>query len=109
MSISKMVEHRNAFKMMNHYLNLERETQLLDFDRMLDHITIVMRRYVFLDCGWWCHDDSCAWLALDKVRAIAIIVEDAVLANVDAVMSLAVSMIQTGKRLTQINDSITDS
>lgn len=36
------------FKMMKHYINLERETQLRDFDGIISHITIVMPRYVFL-------------------------------------------------------------
>ena len=36
------------FKMMKHHLNLEREAQLLDFDGIIDHPTIVMSRYVFM-------------------------------------------------------------
>jgi len=45
------------FKMMKHYLNLERETQLRDFDGIVGHITIVMCRYVILDFEQRCHDD----------------------------------------------------
>jgi hypothetical protein len=120
------------FKMMKHYLNLERETQLRDFDGIIGHITIVMSRYVFLAFEQRCHDDprtlgslfyACSEerqdlglveamqrllsLALDKVRAVGIIAEDAVLAIVDAVMGFAVDVLQTGKRLSQINSLTT--
>ena len=120
------------FKMMKHYLNLERETQLRDFDGIIGHITIVMSRYVFLAFEQRCHDDprtlgslfyACCEerqdlslvgamhrllsLALDKVRVAGIIVENAVLAIVDAVMGFAVDMVQTGKRLMHINNLIT--
>ena len=120
------------FKMMKHYLNLERETQLRDFDGIIGHITIAMSRYVFLAFEQRCHDDprtlgalffACSeerrdlslveamqrllGLALNKVRAAGIIAEDAVLALVDAVMSVAVDMLQSGKRLTHVNNLIT--
>ena len=120
------------FKMMKHYLNLERETQLRDFDGIIGHITIAMSRYVFLAFEQRCHDDprtlgalffACSeerrdlslveamqrllGLALAKVRAAGIVVEDAVLALVDAIMSVAVDMLQTGKRLTHVNNLIT--
>ena len=45
------------FKMMKHYLNLEREAQLRDYDGIIGHITIVMSRYVFLAFEQRCHDD----------------------------------------------------
>ena len=45
------------FKMIKHYLNLERETQLRDYDGMVAHITIVMSRYIFLAVEQRCHDD----------------------------------------------------
>ena len=120
------------FKMMKHYLNLERETQLRDFDGIIGHITIVMSRYIFLAFEQRCHDDprtlgtlffACSEerrdlslieamqrllsLALNKVRAAGIIAEDAVLALVDAVMSVAVDMLQTGKKLSHINNQST--
>jgi hypothetical protein len=120
------------FKMMKHHLNLERETQLRDFDGIIGHITIVMSRYVFLAFEQRCHDDprtlgslffACSEerrdlslveamqrllsLALDKVRAAGIIAEDAVLAIIDAVMSFAVDMLQTGRRLAHSNNLIT--
>ena len=122
------------FKMMKHYLNLERETQLRDFDGIIGHITIVMSRYVFLAFEQRCHDDprtlgslfyACSEeqqdlslveamqrllsLALDKVRAAGVIAEDAVLAIVDAVMGFAVDMVQTGKRLSHSKNLITVS
>ena len=120
--------------MMKHYLNLERETQLRDFDGIIGHITIVMSRYVFLAFEQRCHDDprtlgslfyACSEeqqdlslveamqrllsLALDNVRAAGIIAEDAVLAIVDAVMGFAVDMSQTGKIFSHITNIITDS
>ena len=122
------------FKMMKHYLNLERETQLRDFDGIIGHITIVMSRYVFLAFEQRCHDDprtlgslfyACSEerrdlslveamqrllsLALEKVRSAGIIAEDAVLAIVDAVMGFAVDMLQTGKRLAHVANIITGS
>ena len=121
--------------MMKHYLNLERETQLRDFDRIIGHITIVMSRYVFLAFEQRCHDDprtlgslfyACCEeqqdlslvgamqrllsLALHKVRvAGGVIAEDAVLAIVDAVMGFAVDMVQPGKRLVRVTNLITAS
>lgn len=122
------------FKMMKHYLNLERETQLRDFDGIIGHITIAMSRYVFLAFEQRCHDDprtlgslfyACCEeqqdlslvgamhrllsLALHKVRAAGIIAEDAVLTIVDAVMGFAVDMLQTGKKLACSRNQITVS
>jgi hypothetical protein len=122
------------FKMTKHYLNLERETQLRDFDGIIGHITIVMTRYIFLSFEQRCHDDpktlgtlffACSKelrdlsmveamqrllsLALDKVRGAGIIAEDAVLAIVNAVMGIAIEMLQTGKRLSGIRPIITGS
>jgi hypothetical protein len=122
------------FKMMKHYLNLEREAQLRDFDGIIGHITIAMSRYIFLAVEQRRRDDpktlgtlffACCdelrdlslleamqrllALALDKVRAAGIIAEDAVLALVDAVMSVALDMLQTGKRLATFNNMIAAS
>ena len=119
------------FKMMKHCLSLERETQLRDFDGIIGHITIVMSRSIFLAFEQRCHDDprtlgslsyACSderqglvgtmqrllSLALDKVRAAGILVEDAVLAIVDAVMGFAVDMLLTGKRLAHSTNLITE-
>ena len=122
------------FKMMKHYLNLKRETQLRGFDGIIGHLTIVMTRYIFLSFEQRCHDDpktlgtlffACSEelrdlslieamqrllsLALGKVRAAGIIAEDAVLAIVDAVMGVAIETLQTGKRLSEIRPIITAS
>ena len=120
--------------MMKHHLNLERETQLRDFDGIIGHTTIVMSRYVFLAFEQRCHDDPCTMgtpffacceersdltlvgamqrllrLALDKARAAGFIAESAVLALIDAITSIAVDMLQTGKRLSQINNITSES
>jgi hypothetical protein len=120
------------FKMMKHHLNLERETQLRDYDGIIAHITIVMSRYIFLAFEQRCHDDprtlgslffACCEdrqdltlveamqrvlsLALAKVRAAGIVAEDAILAIVDAVMGLAIDMLKTGKKSSCINNIIT--
>jgi hypothetical protein len=122
------------FKMMKHHLNLERETQLRDFDGIIGHITIIMSRYIFLAFEQRCHDDprtlgslffACCeeqkdlslaeamqrllTLALEKVRNAGTIAEDAILTVVDAVMSLAIDMLRTGKRLSCINNITTTS
>jgi hypothetical protein len=116
------------FKMMKHYLNLERETQLRDYDGMLAHITIVMSRYIFLAFEQRCHDDprtlgslffACSdemkdlslvealqrilSLAMKKIRSAGIVTEDVALALVDSIMNIAIDMLQTGQRLFRIN------
>jgi hypothetical protein len=120
------------FKMMKHYLNLERETQLRDYDGMVAHITIAMSRYVFLAFEQRCHDDprtlctlffACSEemkdlslvealqrllsLAMEKIKSIGIVTEDVALALVDSVMSIAIDMLQTGQRLSNNNNAIT--
>lgn len=45
------------FKMMKHYLNLEKEVQLRDYDGIIGHITISMMRYIFLALEQRRHDD----------------------------------------------------
>lgn len=119
------------FKMMKHYLNLERETQLRDYDGMVAHITIAMSRYIFLSFEQRCHDDprtlgslfsACCdevkdlsmvealqrilRLALEKIRAVGIIAEDVILDLVNTVMGVAVDMLQSGPRLFQNNNDI---
>nr|WP_320013100.1 transposase [uncultured Desulfobulbus sp.] len=116
------------FKMLKHYLNLERETQLRDFDGIIAHITIVMSRYVFLAFEQRCHDDPRTLgslfyafseeqqdlsfieamhrllsLALDKVRATGAITETAVLAIIDTVMGFAIDMLQWASGFSKIN------
>ncbi len=120
------------FKMMKHYLNLERETQLRDYDGMVAHITIAMSRYIFLAFEQRCHDDprtlgslffACSdemkdlslvealqrilSLAMEKVRSAGIVTEDVALALVDSIMNIAIDMLQTGQRLFQNNIVVT--
>jgi len=116
------------FKMMKHYLNLERETQLRDYDGMVAHITIAMSRYIFLAFEQRCHDDprtlgslffACSdemkdlslvealqrilRLAMHKIRLAGIVTEDVALALVDSIMNIAINMLQTGQRLFRNN------
>jgi hypothetical protein len=116
------------FKMMKHYLNLERETQLRDYDGMVAHITIAMSRYIFLAFEQRCHDDprtlgslffACSdemkdlslvealqrilSLAMKEIRSAGIVTEDVALALVDSIMNIAIDMLQTGQRLFRNN------
>ncbi len=120
------------FKMMKHYLNLERETQLRDYDGMVAHITIAMSRYIFLSFEQRSHDDprtlgslffACIdemddlslvealqrilSLAMEKVRSAGIVAEDIALSLVDSIMSIAIDMIQTGQRLLRNSSAVT--
>jgi len=119
------------FKMLKHYLNLERETQLRDYDGMVAHITITMSRYIFLAFEQRCHDDprtlgslffACSdemqdlslvealqrilSLAIVKIRSAGIVTEDVALALVDSIMNIAIDMLQTCRRLSQHNNVI---
>ena len=120
------------FKMMKHYLNLEREVQLRDYDGMIGHITIAMTRYVFLVFEQRCHDDprtlgtlffACSdemqdlslveamqrilSLAMEKIRSAGIVAEDVMLTLVDTIMSTAIDLLQTGQRLFRNNNLVT--
>ncbi len=122
------------FKMMKHYLNLEREVQLRDYDGLVGHITITMSRYIFLAFEQRCHDDprtlgslffACSdemkdlsfleavqrlvTLAVEKVRAAGIVAEDAALALVDVIMATALEMLQTGQRVLRCINAVTGS
>ena len=122
------------FKMMKHYLNLERETQLRDYDGMVAHITIAMSRYIFLAFEQRCHDDprtlgslffACSdemkdlslvealqrilGLAMEKIRSAGIVTEDVALALVDSIMAVAINLLQTGQRVFQNNYDMTTS
>jgi len=119
------------FKMMKHYLNLEREAQLRDYDGMIGHITIAMSRYIFLAFEQRGHDDprtlgtlffACSdemkdlsmvealqrllSLAMEKIRSVGIVAENVILALVDTVMGVAVDMLQSSQRLFQNNNAI---
>ena len=112
------------FKMMKHYLNLEREVQLRDYDGIIGHITIAMSRYIFLTYEQRCHDDprilgglfyACSdelqdlsllealerllSLVLEKVRSAGIAAESVILAIVDSVMSTAIDILKKNQRL----------
>lgn len=120
------------FKMMKHYLKLERETQLRDYDGMVAHITIAMSRYIFLSYEQRSHDDprtlgslfsACSdemedlslvealqrilSLAMEKIRSTGIVAEDIALSLVDSIMSIAVDMLQTGQRLLRQRAAVT--
>ncbi len=120
--------------MLKHYLNLERETQLRDYDGIVAHITITMSRYIFLAFEQRCHDDprtlgslffACSGemedlslveamqrilsLAMAKIRSAGIVTEDVALALVDSIMNIAIDMLQTGQRLFRHNNVITAS
>ena len=98
--------------MLQHYLQLERETQLRDYDAMIAHITITMSRYIFLSFEQRCHDDPRTLgrlffagseemrdlsLALKKIRSTGVVAEDAILALVDALMDSALELRQIGQ------------
>jgi hypothetical protein len=108
------------FKMAKHHLNLEREVQLRDYDGLVAHTSLVFSRYMFLALEQRFHDDprsigslyhACCneirdltlidalqrilALALDVVRQSGEFAETVVLAMVDAIMSVALSMIKS--------------
>jgi hypothetical protein len=107
------------FKMAKHYLKLEKEVQLRDYDGLIGHTTIVMIRYLFLAFEQRLHDDprtlgtlfhACVdevkdisvldalqrimKLALDKVRTAGEFAEDVIMKILDAVMSVAIDMLK---------------
>lgn len=108
------------FKMLKHYLNLERETQLRDYDGMIGHITIVMSRYVFLAFEQRRHDDprtlgTLFWacceelkdlslseamqrllsLTIDQMNSAGIAIERVSLSIVNEIMSTAIAILQS--------------
>lgn len=119
------------FKMTKHYLNLEREVQLRDYDGIIGHITIAMSRYIFLAYEQRCHDDprtlgtlffACSdelkdlsllealqrllSLALNKIRSVGTIAEDVVLTIVDTIMSTAIDILKKNQKLFTNNNVI---
>ena len=112
------------FKMMKHHLNLEKETQLRDYDGIIGHTTIAMIRYIFLAHEQRCHDDpktigglffACCEelkdislfealqrllaLALDAVRSSGEFADNVIVAMIDAIMGAAIEFIKTSRRL----------
>ena len=119
------------FKMTKHYLNLEREVQLRDYDGIIGHITIAISRYIFLAYEQRCHDDprtlgtlffACSdelkdlsllealqrllSLALNKIRSVGTMAEDVVLAIVDTIMSTAIDILKKNQKLFTNNNVI---
>lgn len=117
------------FKTLKHYLNLEREVQLRDYDGLIGHITVVMSRYVFLAVEQRHHDDhrslgslffaccaECADLSLAgalerllcfataKIRAASEACEDAIKVQVDAIMHAALEILGSGYRANADNN-----
>jgi len=120
------------FKMLKHYLNLEREVQLRDYDELIGHITITMCRYIFLAYEQRCHDDprtlgslfyACSdelqdlnliealnrilSLAIDKVRATGIATEDAIHTILETVMATALDLLKKSQKIFQFKPVIT--
>jgi len=112
------------FKMMKHYLNLEREVQLRDYDGIIGHITIAMSRYIFLAYEQRCNDDprtigglffACCdelqdlsliealkrllSLAIEKVRSAGMVAEEVMLALVNSVMETAIDILKNSQKL----------
>ena len=117
------------FKMAKHYLNLEKEVQMRDYDGLIGHTTIVMIRYLFLSFEQRLHDDprslgslfyACAdevkdlsildaiqrimKLALDKVRESGEFAEDVIMKLLDAVMETAIAMLKQPQLMTAENN-----
>jgi hypothetical protein len=111
------------FKVVKHYLNLEREVQMRNFDGLIAHATVVMIRYCFLSFQQRMESDeralgslfyACAdemqditliealkrimTLAQEKIRQIGEFAEDAVRRIVDVVMSTACHVLLSPSR-----------
>jgi hypothetical protein len=107
------------FKMIKHYLNLEREVQLRNFDGLIAHATVVLIRYCFLSFQQRMETDerglgslfyACSEekrditlveafrrimaLIQDKIRQFGEFAEDAVRKILDVVMSAACHVMQ---------------
>lgn len=112
------------FKMMKHYLKLEREVQLRDYDGIIGHVTIAMSRYIFLAYEQRCHDDprtlgglffACCeelqdltllealkrllTLAMEQVRSAGIVAEEALFALVNSIMQTAIVILENSQKL----------
>jgi len=108
------------FKMAKHYLKLEKEMQMRDYDGLISHTTIVMIRYLFLTFEQRLHKDHRTFgslfhacieemkdlsifealqrimtLAVDKIRRSGEFAEDAIRKIVDTVMDIAIAMLKS--------------
>jgi len=121
------------FKMLKHYLNLEREVQLRDYDGLIGHITITMCRYIFLPMNndvmmilehsalfYACSDElqdlsliealnRILSLAIDKVRATGIATEGVVHTILETVMAAALDLLKKSQKIFQFKPVITTS
>jgi len=116
------------FKMAKHYLKLEKEMQMRDYDGLIGHATIVMSRYLFLTFEQRLHDDHRTFgklfhacvdemkdlsiveslqrilaLTLDTVRKSGEFAEEVIRRIVDTVMSVAIAMLKSNQLLSQKN------
>ena len=110
------------FKMAKHYLKLEKEMQMRDYDGLISHTTIVMIRYLFLSFEQRMHKDHRSFgslfhacvdemkdlsildalqrimtFAVDKIRRSGEFAEAAICKIVDAVMDIAIAMLNSGQ------------
>lgn len=122
------------FKMMKHYLNLERETQLRDYDGMVGHITITMSRYIFLAFEQRCHDDprtlgilfrACCeemkdlnlveamqrllTLTIEQFNSAGVTIEKVSLKIVNDIMRTAIAILQSFQGASAFNNRLTAS
>ena len=120
------------FKMMKHYLNLEREVQIRDYDGLIGHITISMSRYIFLAYEQRCHDDArtlgtlfhaCSdelkdlsliealqrilALVKDELCAAGIAAEGVIFVILEAIMSTAIDLLKKSQLLFKNYSTIT--
>ena len=109
--------------MMKRHLNLEREAQLRDYDRIISHTNIAIMYDIFLAVEQRCHHDKkplevyllpargrsriCPCLShqrllafvFDKVRSSWEFAEHLVIAVIDTIMGAAVEFIEKSRRL----------
>lgn len=116
------------FKMAKHYLKLEKEMQMRDYDGLISHTTIVMIRYLFLSFEQRVHKDHRTFgslfhacieemkdlsiiealqrimtLAVDRIRRSGEFAEDAIGKIVDAVMDIAIAMLNSNQHQERIS------
>jgi len=92
--------------MAKHYLKLEKEMPLRDYDGFIGHATIVKIRYLFLAVEKRVHDDHRTFgslfyarriltLAMDKVRKSGVFLESVIMKILDAVKAATVTMLKS--------------
>ena len=123
-----------CFKMLKSTLNLEREMESRDFDALIGHITVVLCRYVYLAFEQRCHDDprtlgslfyACCeeqkdlgflealgrllTSAINKARQGGQILETAITALVEILVTEAVDMLRNKRQFAKNKQVITSS